>query len=412
MVYETKYYDVLGVAPDVSESDLKKSYRKLAMKYHPDKNPDAGDKFKEISHVYEVLSDPKKREIYDEGGEQAIKEGGARGGGGGFSNPMDIFNMMFGGGMGGMGGGRSSNKTKPMIHKLGVTLEELYNGKTRKLAATRDIICSSCDGKGGSNVRTCSGCKGRGMKIKTVQVGPGMLSQSQAPCGECEGKGETIPPGSRCKDCKGKKQKKEKKIIEIEIDKGLPSNFKKVFYGEGDHEPGKEIGDIVIQMEEKEHALYQRHGKDLAMKLDIDISEALCGMKRAVKTLDNRNIVIMTNPGEIIKQADCKMIMGEGMPIHRDPFNKGKLIILFNITFPEKIDPEVAKKLAAMLPKPKGLQAIPKDSEEVHLELFDGEATWGGEKAQQPDDDYHEHEEPQGMPGMHGMPGGAQCQQM
>ena len=149
------------VKPEASESELKKAYRKLAMKYHPDKNPDAGDKFKEISHVsmatawpvagygvdvcmfqaYEVLSDTQKRKIYDEGGEQAIKEGGGRGGGGGFSSPMDIFNMMFGGGMGGMGGmgGRQSNKSKPMVHKLGVTLEELYNGKVK----SDSLPCSS-----------------------------------------------------------------------------------------------------------------------------------------------------------------------------------------------------------------------------------------------------------------------------
>ena len=184
----------MKVKPEATENELKKAYRKLAMKYHPDKNPDAGDKFKEISHAYEVLSDPQKRAVYDEGGEQAIKEGGGRGGGGGFSSPMDIFNMMFGGGMGGMGGGRQSNKSKPMIHKLGVTLEELYSGKTRKLAATRDVICSGCSGKGGSNVKNCTGCKGRGVsgdnsqlihsykcsfqfKVHMQQMGPGMISQ-------------------------------------------------------------------------------------------------------------------------------------------------------------------------------------------------------------------------------------------
>ena len=147
MVVETKFYDMLGVDPNATEAELKKAYRKMALKYHPDKNPDAGDKFKEISQAYEVLSDTKKRAIYDEGGEQAIKEGQGRGGG--FSSPMDIFNMFFGGG-GGMGGGqRGSNKSKPIIHKLGVTLEELYNGKTRKLAVSRDLKCDDCNGKGG-----------------------------------------------------------------------------------------------------------------------------------------------------------------------------------------------------------------------------------------------------------------------
>merc|ERR1712079_137877 len=154
--------------------------------------------------AYEVLSDPKKKEIYDEGGEQAIKEGAGRGGGN-FTSPMDMFNMFFGGGGGfpggGPHGGRSSNKTKPMVHKLGVTLEELYNGKTRKLAATRDRVCNDCGGKGGSNVKPCTGCKGRGVKIQTIQMGPGMVQQSQAVCGECDGSGEIIPPSNRCKGC-------------------------------------------------------------------------------------------------------------------------------------------------------------------------------------------------------------------
>merc|ERR1719342_1093665 len=139
-----------------------------------------------------------------------------------------------------------------------------------------------------------------------------MVQQSQAVCGECDGSGEVIPPSSRCKGCKGKKTTKEKKVIEIELDKGCPSDFRKVFYGEGDHEPGKEPGDIVIQLEEKEHSTFQRHGKDLTLKLDINVSEALCGMKRTLKTLVGRNIVLTTAPGEIIKQAAIKMIKGEG----------------------------------------------------------------------------------------------------
>lgn len=219
MVYETKYYDILGVSPTASEAELKKSYRKLALKYHPDKNPEAGDKFKEISMAYEVLSDAKKRAIYDEGGEQAIKEGQGRGGpGGGFRSPMDVFNMFFGGGGGGGGfgpGGGSSRKSKPIMHKLGASLEELYKGRTRKLAINREISCAKCDGKGGSQVETCSSCSGRGMKVMTKQIGPGMIQQMQAPCGDCEGQGEKISPAHKCKTCKGKKTQKDKKIIEV-----------------------------------------------------------------------------------------------------------------------------------------------------------------------------------------------------
>jgi len=292
-----------------------------------------------------------------------------------------------------------------MVHKLGVTLEELYNGKTRKLAASRDIQCADCDGKGGKNTKSCQGCKGRGMKIQMVQMGPGMVTQANGVCDECDGQGTIIPAGSRCKICRGKRTTKEKKVIEIQLDKGCPSDFKKVFYGEGDHEPGKEPGDIVIQLEEKEHTTFQRHGKDLTMRMDIDVSEALCGLNRLLKTLDNRTIVLTTEPGEVIKQADIKCIQGEGMPTFRDPFNKGKLIIIFNTTYPDKLDPATAKKIAALLPKIEK-PIVPKDAENVKLEVFDGNATWGGEKTTGNDDEYD------GSEFNEGMQGGPQCKQM
>ena len=154
MVKETKFYDVLGVKPNANDSELKKAYRKLALKYHPDKNTEAGagEKFKEISMAYETLADPEKRKIYDQHGEQGIKEGG----GGGHHSPMDIFDMFFGGGggmggmggmFGGMGGGRRGPKrTKNLMHQLSVSLEDMYNGTTRKLALQKNVICDACEG--------------------------------------------------------------------------------------------------------------------------------------------------------------------------------------------------------------------------------------------------------------------------
>ncbi|KAH6931060.1 hypothetical protein HPB50_021999 [Hyalomma asiaticum] len=141
MVKETGYYDILGVKPNCTQEELKKAYRKLALKYHPDKNPAEGERFKQISQAYEVLSNAEKRRIYDQGGEQAIKEG-AGSGGGGFSAPMDLFDMFFGGGM----GRRRENRGKNTVHQLGVSLEELYNGATRKLSVQRCTICDKCEG--------------------------------------------------------------------------------------------------------------------------------------------------------------------------------------------------------------------------------------------------------------------------
>lgn len=148
MVKETKFYDLLGVTPTASDSDLKKAYRKMALKYHPDKNPSAGEKFKEISMAYEVLSNSEKRRLYDMHGEQGIKEGGGGGGGGGFHSPMDLFDMFFGGGGGGGSRGpRGPRRTKNLMHQLSVSLEDMYKGTTRKLALQKNVICTDCDGE-------------------------------------------------------------------------------------------------------------------------------------------------------------------------------------------------------------------------------------------------------------------------
>ena len=166
----------------------------------------------------------------------------------------------------------------------------------------------------------------------------------------------------------------------------MSSSHKFRFYGDGDHEPGKEPGDVIIQLEEKPHDYLQRHGTDLSMKLDLTLSEALCGMKKVIKTLDNREIVIQTKPGEVIKHGDMKMIEGEGFPTYKNPFTKGRLILVCSIDFPDSLTADAAKKIASALP-PRPKISISSDAEEVHIEKFDGKGTWGGEKEENGDDD-------------------------
>ncbi|KAL1505739.1 hypothetical protein ABEB36_005233 [Hypothenemus hampei] len=373
MVKETKFYDILGVKPGCSQDDLKKAYRKLALKYHPDKNPNEGERFKQISQAYEVLSDPEKKSIYDQGGEQALKEGGVSGG---FSSPMDLFDMFFGGsGFGGpRGGRRRERKGKDVVHQLTVSLEELYKGTVRKLALQKNVICDKCEGRGGKKgaVEQCPTCRGSGMQVQVQQLAPGMLQQIQTVCPECRGQGERINPKDRCKHCQGKKVVRDRKILEVNVDKGMVDGQKIIFNGEGDQEPDLEPGDIIIVLDEKEHPVFKRNGSDLILRLGIQLVEALCGFQKVIRTLDDRDLLITQLPGEIIKHGDVKAIQNEGMPKYKDPFEKGRLIVQFWVQFPKEIPAEVIPQLENCLP-PREECMIPDNAEECILEDFDPE---------------------------------------
>jgi len=212
MVKETEFYDLLGISPDADESAIKKGYRKMAIKYHPDKNPgdkNAEEMFKKVGEAYETLSDPEKRKIYDRFG----KEGLTNQGGMGAHSAADIFSQFFGG-MGFGGFGNSGPRRGDNISSaLQVSLEDLYNGKKQKMAVTRNVICSSCKGTGAKNgikPKKCSECDGRGIKVVIRQMGM-MIQQSQQECPVCHGSGEIINEKDKCTQCKGRKVVSEKK---------------------------------------------------------------------------------------------------------------------------------------------------------------------------------------------------------
>jgi len=425
MVKETKLYDILGVAPTADDSQLKKAYRKLAMKYHPDKNPDdqaAQEKFKDISGAYEVLSNEDKRKLYDTHGEQGLKEGGGRGGGSG--DPFDIFNMFFGGGGGRGGRSRGPQKGKDLVHQLPVTLEQLYNGVTKKLSLQRKICCRKCNGEGidlqfadrRDKILNCNTCKGQGVILKTRQLGPGMIQQMQSTCDICKGQGDQINPKYKCKECKGAKLSKDKQILEVHVEKGMEEGEKIYFRGQGDEEPGIEPGDVIIILVEKKHDTFERKENDLYMSMEIDLVDALTGMSRSVLTLDDRELIVSSLQGDIIKNEDIKMIRNEGMPMKRNPFEKGNLYIKFSINFPDKnwASKTDLKKLETLLPK----RSIPKatvqdDSEEVHIEDAEfrrqntRQGSYGAQYAQA---GFDEDDDPR-MGGGHGHGEGVQCQQ-
>lgn len=344
MVRDTKFYDVLGVAPDADESKLKTAYRKSALKHHPDKNahdPSAAEKFKEISHAYEVLSDPQKRQLYDQYGEEGLEQGGMGGGG---MAAEDLFAQFFGGGGGGLGGmfgggmrdtGPKKARTIHHVHK--VSLEDIYRGKVSKLALQKSVICTKCDGRGGKEgaVKTCAGCNGQGMKTMMRQMGP-MIQRFQTVCPDCNGEGESIREKDKCKACGGKKTVIERKVLHVHVDRGVQNGTKIDFRGEGDQMPGVQPGDVQFEIEQKPHPRFQRKGDDLFYHAEIDLLTALAGGAIYIEHLDERWLTVEILPGEVISPGEIKVIRGQGMPSYRH-HDFGNLYVQFDVKFPERL---------------------------------------------------------------------------
>lgn len=344
------YYKLLGVTKDADANAVKKAYRKLALIHHPDKGGDV-EKFKEISAAADVLCDPEKKKIYDQHG----KEGLEGSGGGEGHNPEDIFSMFFGGGRGGGGGReRGPQKGEDIVHSVKASLEDLYNGKTVRLAIQRNKPCVDCSGRGGKvgAEKACSDCNGRGAKVQLRQIGPGMVQQIQSVCPTCKGACKVIDEKDKCKACKGSKTFKDRKVLEVAIEKGMKNGQKIKFSGEADEVPGTSPGDVVIVIQEKEHETFKRKGADLVYEMPISLSEALCGFTRTIKHLDGRVLKLDNAAGQVVKQDAIKMINGEGMPYHGNPFTKGRLFVHFTITFPKTLAPNVVAALLSVLPRP------------------------------------------------------------
>ncbi|XP_014775239.1 dnaJ homolog subfamily A member 2 [Octopus bimaculoides] len=366
-------YNVLGVTKNASSSEIKKAFNKLAKEYHPDKNPNAGDKFKEINYAHEVLSNPEKRRIYDHYGIQGLQEGVGSG-----SFPFrDMFGGIFDMGFMGSHHRHSRHRGEDAFHKLRVNLEDFYNGKTSKLQLSRTVVCKKCQGIGGKpgSVMTCRGCHGRRIKKSMRQLGPGMVQEIQSTCSECNGEGNYINEKDRCKECSGRKVVNEDKILEVHIDKGMKDGQKVWFRGEGDQLPNIEPGDVIIILTQGEHKQFSRDGENLLYKHTLGLTEALCGFEFVLTHLDKRELIIKNAPGDIIQPGTTKVVKGEGMPIYRNPFEKGDLFITFDVEFPSNnfLDPTRMIDLENLLPSYTKVD-IPMESdnvEEVTLVEYD-----------------------------------------
>lgn len=327
-----EYYKILGVDKNVNEKELKTAYRKLAMKHHPDKGGDQA-LFQSIQSAYDCLSDPEKRELYDQGGKEAVERGSAGGGG-----ADDIFSAFFGGG----GGGRRQSQRGPqkgesVVHKLQVSLENFYNGKTFKMAITRQRV-KYPEGMSASEAATvCKTCGGAGAVLKMQRMGP-MIQQVQARCPDCGGVGKSFKAGVSTYQ--------EKKTLEVRVDPGMKHGQKITMSGEADENPGMEAGDVVFVLVQAEHARFQRKGADLIIEKEVSLKDALCGASFTIKHLDERVLVVKT-AGQVIQPNSLKMIPDEGFPRWKRPFEKGRLFVLFKVKFPTAPLSEQARKSIA-----------------------------------------------------------------
>lgn len=364
-------YDLLGVSPEASESELKKAYRKKALALHPDKGGDP-ELFKEVTGAYEALSDPSKREMYDRFGAEGLSESGGMGG----MDPQDLFSQLFGGAGGFFGGGgrpRGPKKGKDVVHRLKVTLEDLYKGKVTKLALPKHVLCGKCDGRGGKegSVKTCNTCHGQGIKVVLRQLGP-MVQQMQQTCPDCQGAGEQIDAKDRCKSCNGKKVTQERKVLEVRIDKGMEDGQQITFKEEADQAPNTIPGDVIIIIDEQPHPRFKRKMNDLFVNVQVDLLTALAGGKVNIEHLDDHALSVEIPVGDIVHPGDMKVLRGQGMPSYRH-HEMGDLYVNLNVKFPDSLSEEQMKLLEQALPPRPAPSALPNglDVEDVIMDNID-----------------------------------------
>jgi molecular chaperone DnaJ len=349
MAEKTDFYEVLGVSKDATKDQIKDTYRKLAMQFHPDRNksPEAEEKFKQISEAYAVLSDDQKRQQYDTLGKQGFdqrytEEDIFRGadfndifrdiGGGGFN---DIFRMFFGGG--GFGESRYSERTnrgQDLLYELNITLEESTKGAQKEIEVPRTERCDVCGGSGaapGSQARICPRCNGQG-RVQTMRRSAFGTFVQVAPCPECRGKGRLID--TPCRNCRGSGLVNRRRKITVNIPVGIDEGYQLRLRGEGnmagdDGEPG----DLYVLVHIAPHELFMRDGDNLHYVLLISYPQAVLGAEIQVPTLEGPTTMKInagTQAGEIMR------LKGRGMPRFRG-YGKGDLLVRVGISVPEKI---------------------------------------------------------------------------
>ena len=358
MAQKRDYYEVLGVPKNVSQDEMKKAYRKLAVQFHPDKNPGdhtAEEKFKEIGEAYDILGDDQKRAAYDRYGHAAFSSGMPGGGGaGGFHDPMDIFRQVFGGGGGagadifetffGGGGGRRGGRSdgpqrgSDLRYGLEITLEEAAHGVEKEVEIERLTACKGCNGSGsksGGGVKQCRTCGGVGQVISSRG-----FFQIQQTCPDCSGSGQTI--ADPCKQCNGSGRAKDRTRIRLKIPAGIEEGSRLRSTGNGDTGVrGGPTGDLYVVISIRAHDLFERDGNDLHCQVPLSYPVAALGGDLSVPTLDGKATVKIPSGAQ---NGATYRLRGQGMKVLGFE-RKGDLYVHVQIAVPTKLNAEQKEKL-------------------------------------------------------------------
>lgn len=377
MAEKRDYYEVLGVSKSATPEEIKKAYRQLALKYHPDRNPDdkdAEEKFKEAAEAYSVLSDENKRARYDRYGFAGMNGGSASGGGfsGGFGDfdLNDILNSVFGRGFdfggfnfGGFGGGSSRGgvarqRGSNIRVKVKLNLQEIAKGVKKKIKVNKYVTCDHCHGSGSENgaTETCPTCHGRGQVVQTVNSFFGAMQTASA-CPTCGGTGQIIK--NKCKHCQGEGIMKGEEIIDIEIPAGVGNDMQLTVRGKGNAGPHNGInGDLIVVIEEEESKDFERDGSNLIYNLFLTIPEAILGTQAEVPTIDGKvrvKIAPGTQSGKVLR------LRGKGLP-NINSYGSGDMLVNVNVWIPKKVTKEEEKMLEE-LAKSENFKPNPTDEE-------------------------------------------------
>ncbi len=354
MAEKRDFYDVLGVAKSANADEIKKAYRKAAIKYHPDKNPDdkaAEEKFKEAAEAYDVLSDDQKRARYDQFGHAGM--GGGAGGGGGyggfsgggfsmddiFSQFGDIFGGQFsGGGRGGYSrGGQRVNRGTDIRVKVRLTLQEMADGVTKKLKISKMIACDKCGGSGAktsTSFATCHTCNGSGYVMRVENSFFGRI-QTQGVCPTCNGTGKVIT--EKCDKCSGNGAIRGEEVVEVKIPAGVGEGMALTVSGKGNAATHGGInGDLLVIIEEENHSELVRDGNDLIHNLNITVTMAMLGGTVEIPTIDGRakiKIAAGTHAGKVLR------LNGKGLP-DVNGYGRGDILVVVDITIPSNLNSE------------------------------------------------------------------------